>query len=413
MKKTTIFSTLFMAAMSLLVVSACSNDETVEVRDTAANKIAYSVATNTLSRAAAIYSNSNIPSSMYVWATYNPSDAASSYLVYFSNDTVKTTVTNGVATGTGSQYWPNSGKLNFFALSGIATAPTGENWHWGDTYKTPSFNYTLKEKVAEQEDLLYAVAAQQAKPTTEGSNVALNFRHALAQVDFKVKVTHPDLYVVVKSISVNNVNTNGTFILPENTTTAGIDSSHKDYDSNDVIGKWNVRQGHGKYTTSFVATGDTNWGVTLGSGSNETNEASATSQMMLIPGTYGDYALEGGKTPTDENVYISLVCKIYHKVSGTNTESGDIDSTLGVLLWDGSTSSKAGAEAGTEREIYIPAKLNWTVGRKYTYTIIFGGDSHAGWDGDDPTNKVLFPISYQSTVDNWIETTGDDYQVKM
>lgn len=396
MKKEKLLSTLLSVAALSLMVSACSSDETLAVSPTVSNQnqITYGVSTNTLTRAANVYDNNTLPSMMYVWASYVPTAESTADLIYFNNDKVtrNTEVTN-VWSGKGTQYWPNSGKLNFFALSGIETAPTGENWIWGEKNRAPMFNYTLNTDITKQEDVLYAVNMDQAKPQSEDGYVALNFRHALAQVAFKVSVTHSDLYVVVKSISVNNVNSHGTFKFPTETTTAAITGDHSTYGTDDKVGSWYNRDGHGKYTATFELANSSDWGAKI---DGTTAEAEGT--MMLIPGDYSGYKLVGGQKPSDSSVYFSLKCKIYHKVSGTSSESGDVDTSSDILLWDGSNNG-----SGTDTEILIPAELKWEPGRKYTYTIVFGGEGHAGWDGDNPSEKVLFPISYQSEVDNWID----------
>ena len=96
---------------------------------------------------------------------------------------------DGGWTTSGRYYWPTSGKVTFFGYGGVATATYAK-----EDGKFPTLKYTVLTDVNKQEDLL---VAQQANKSKENNNpsVNLNFKHALAQVYFKLKGNDADLTI--------------------------------------------------------------------------------------------------------------------------------------------------------------------------------------------------------------------------
>ena len=111
---------------------------------------------------------------------------------------------DGGWTTSGRYYWPTSGKVTFFGYGGVATATYAK-----EDGKFPTLKYTVLTDVNKQEDLL---VAQQANKSKENNNpsVNLNFKHALAQVYFKLKGNDADLTYTVSKIELNKVRTEGT-----------------------------------------------------------------------------------------------------------------------------------------------------------------------------------------------------------
>ena len=112
---------------------------------------------------------------------------------------------DGGWTTSGRYYWPTSGKVTFFGYGGVATATYAK-----EDGKFPTLKYTVLTDINKQEDLL---VAQQANKSKENNNpsVNLNFKHALAQVYFKLKGNDADLTYTVSKIELNKVRTEGTF----------------------------------------------------------------------------------------------------------------------------------------------------------------------------------------------------------
>lgn len=51
--------------------------------------------------------------------------------------------------------------------------------------------------------------------------------------------------------------------------------------------------------------------------------------------------------------------------------------------------------------LYVPFGPTWEQGKRYTYTLIFGG----GYN--DQGQQILQPINFKAEVDNWTDATGN------
>ena len=116
-------------------------------------------------------------------------------------------------------YWPKQGSLTFFAWTDNTAAPsvgTGATVSCADNTGIKIENYSVKEN--KNKDILVADIAKNKKSNESATGtwekgVPTVFRHALAKVEFKVnkKEAYPNVTFKVKSITLNNVSTKGTF----------------------------------------------------------------------------------------------------------------------------------------------------------------------------------------------------------
>ncbi len=117
-------------------------------------------------------------------------------------------------------YWPKQGSLTFFAWTDDTAAPsvgTGATVTCAPTTGIKITNYSVKEN--KNKDILVADIAKDkaANETVTGRDwsegVPTVFRHALAKVEFYVnkKMNYQNVTFKVKSITLNNVSTKGTF----------------------------------------------------------------------------------------------------------------------------------------------------------------------------------------------------------
>ena len=117
-------------------------------------------------------------------------------------------------------YWPKQGSLTFFAWTDDTDAPsvgTGASVSCAPTTGIKITNYSVKEN--KNKDILVADIAKNktANESVTGrdwsNGVPTVFRHALAKVEFQVnkKQAYPNVTFKVKSITLNNVSTKGTF----------------------------------------------------------------------------------------------------------------------------------------------------------------------------------------------------------
>lgn len=380
----------FFGAFGLLALASCSNDELTSVnRD--GDEIAFSVVTNSATRAADVYCNNNKPSGFNVWATFNGQ-------TYINGDNVQYQGGKWVNTS-GTRYWPD-GEVSFFAH---VNAGDAFNWNGGQ----PKIeNFTVGTDVATQQDLLYAVKT--ASKGTDGK-AELNFRHALSQIVFQAKNTNPNLYVEISGVSVCKVKNQGTFTYPTDDTSDKVgehnDGASIDY-STQKWGSWSTN-GTQQYDVTFNAVqlngSKTATSVSL-TNTNETAKA-YDKVMLLLPqsSTKWDVGTNAttGKPEDQTGTYFLVKCQIYN-VAGTT-----VNKNTDVCLW-----GNGGAE-----DVAIPVALNWEQGKKYIYTFVFG-DGNGGYDPDpdpdDPDPKptpVLVPITFEVTVDDFVPMGNQDIEM--
>lgn len=203
-------------------------------------------------------------------------------------------------------YWPLTDKIQFFSYSPI----TNVNYIKPDGLKTgyPSFTYSVADNVANQEDLVVAYAKNQTKPTVSSTPVNLNFKHILAQINFKLKGKDAGFTYNVKKITLSNINKTGTF-------TYG--------DPEVAIGTWPTSSESTSYEYSAVYTEFSN--------TSESIIATGDNGLMLIPQTLGETAK----------------ITIEYSTKNISTSKGTFDGTKEVSLKD----------------------IVWAVGDKILYTL--------------------------------------------
>jgi hypothetical protein len=380
----------FFGAFGLLALASCSNDELTSVnRD--GDEIAFSVVTNSATRAADVYCNNNKPSGFEVWATY---DGAT----YIDGDQITYNENNSKWENTsGTRYWPDD-EVSFFAH-----VNAGEQFNWNDG--SPKIeNFSVGTDVTTQKDLLYAV-----KKTSKGTDgkAELNFRHALSQIVFQAKNTNPNLYVEISGVSVCKVKNQGTFTYPTDDTSDKVGEHNGGVSIDYSTQKW------GSWSTNGTQQYDVTFNTVQLNGSKTATSVSLTNTdetakaygnvMLLLPQetTAWDVNSDEAKgKPADQNgTYFLVKCRIF------NVAGNVVDTEKDVCLW---------GENGAEN-VAIPVALTWEQGKKYIYTFVFG-DGNGGYDPDpddpdpDPT-PVLVPITFEVTVDDFVTVTEEE--VKM
>lgn len=373
----------FFGAFGLLALASCSNDELTSVnRD--GDEIAFSVVTNSATRAAGVYCNNNKPSGFEVWATFNDQ-------TYINGDNVQYQNSKWVNTS-GTRYWPD-GEVSFFAH---VNAGDAFNWNEGQ----PKIeDFTVETNVATQQDLLYAV-----KKTSKGTDgkAELNFRHALSQIVFQAKNTNPNLYVEISGVSVCKLGNQNTFTYPSQNTDDNIVNHAGTTGSityNGSWGTWNeLAGGSESYSVEFTSVavpGDSE--IKSLTSTNENGKEFSSNAMLLLPQTTTAWDVNSDEAkgkPADQNgTYFLVKCRIF------NVAGNVVDTEKDVCLW---------GENGAEN-VAIPVALTWEQGKKYIYTFVFG-DGNGGYDPDpdnpdpDPT-PVLVPITFEVTVDDFVPVT--------
>ena len=115
-------------------------------------------------------------------------------------------------------FWPGAGTLNFTAVANAPESGFVPNLNTAGT-ALESFTYTVPADAAAQKDIVVATASVGG---ANNKTVPLNFKHIMSAVNFTVgeKVANG----VIKSITINNIKTTGSYNVATGTWTPNTDS---------------------------------------------------------------------------------------------------------------------------------------------------------------------------------------------
>lgn len=371
MKKNFLFAAIALAAMS-----SCSKDEVVDVNN--GNAIAFRASLDKATSRSNVTLLSNL-NAFNVTAIGNDKN-------YFTNLPVTSSDGQNWSTAL-TYYWPS------FNLSFFAYAP--QEFANGTVSITNAEkkikNFSPSQTVADQKDLVVAYNTGN-RAGNEGTGVALNFEHALSQIEVKALCGNPQIKVEVLGVKVVNMATTATFTFPEDVTGLNYTLPQN---------KWADWSGKDEPTKAYMVKGDKP--LTL------TNQAQSImfgdNNFMLIP-----QSLTGWNNNTDKTgAYLSVICRIYN-VDGGNE----------VLLYPLATNTEN--KDGKYGLSAVSIGTNWEPGKKYTYILTFCGEgSGAGRIDPNPdttdstidTNPIPdgkggdlilgAPIKFTVSVENWAE----------
>ena len=410
---------ILLGTLAVLTLAACSKDEVIQQNPN--DEITFSVVTNkAVSRAADGYCNNETPAEMKVSALYTD-DNGSSWKTYFTNDTYEKkdkldkAEKDYVIKGGVNRYWPNLGTavdntyMIYFAMVNAEPA-----WVGTGANVTMKTDFTVKSTVKDQVDVLYAVQKVTERPSTGVQ--ALNFRHALSQIEFKAKNENSKIYVKVSGVKVMNVRDQGTFTLPVASTTTHYEATGTDHSTlptDETIasqGEWTDKTGAAQYTTTTLNDDATANQVKEIAGGSEVSltETDPTGKeynpntLYVLPQSFGDSAdtplwngtdalMDGSTYKTTTGAYLILTCQIFN-VAGASYAGTDI------AVW--------GESEAKDIAVKLP-NTEWKQGKRYVYTFTF---TTAGNGGTDPgTGKpVLTPITLSVTVDDFVDGGNKD-----
>lgn len=270
-----------LAALSILAATAftaCSADEDINsaiAPDADSNAIVFRVENASAERGASTRDISTSVTGFKVSALDNGAS-------YFSAP-VSVFPSGSSWTSSGKTYWPADRALTFVAF-------VDRNNSFEISGGAASFaDYEVPADVAEQSDLMYAVAKDVRKDSSNGS-VGLRFRHALAQISFSAQNNSP-VYesIEIISIELGGVKGNGSYAFPQASTSAS------------ARGEWTIAADAADRAFSI---GDL--GVTLGACGKDlrgekvslsgSSRAEGGNVMYMIPQEAGDNAYIKVKT---------------------------------------------------------------------------------------------------------------------
>lgn len=375
--KKVIFGT---ALASMALLSACSSDnELANAETTANNAIGFHVVGNKAETRANIIGADNITSTDFNVFAFTRNEDGTDGTIFMGEKAnqlgqkgIKIVNKSGewdYANDADIHYWPANTALNFYAVSPGSFEKVEENmemtnvYGWNISNNTKNISYSPLDEYAGRTDkknldLMYAIAPNQTQTKENGGRVKFQFKHILSQVVFKAKTQLENMEVEIKEMKIHNPWTKGTYTLPTT-------SSEK--------GTWALTDPTiGSKRGAFTVVKDKSISVT----SKETaTEISVDGPMLFVPQTLTAWDVKKTKGDADKagESYLEITCKIKQD---------------GVYVF---------APEGNYGTLYVPFGPTWEQGKRYTYTLIFGG----GYD--EHGLPILQPINFEAEAGNWVD----------
>jgi hypothetical protein len=292
----------------------------------------------------------------------------------------------GDATGIGVYATNTSEAAEFIANAAYKWDSSAAKWGWADTEQdwptteagypisfyayypkgsttlttALTYQYNITTNIANQKDLL---AAKQTgivnRPAS--SNVALDFKHILSKVDFKI-TAGAGMTVEVQSIAVHSAGSIRTFnysLLSWNTAAPTSNQNYK-YMSAPVV-SGNIFEGHSPATAA--------------------NVTSTSGSLMLLPQDFTSRAWNKTEATIDDSSFIEVVYRMYE-----TTNSKDVVGFTDAKNHPDYNEATDSALAGQPLFVKVgfPLPTTWAMGKAYTYTIYLGTPSSSGGNVVDP-----------------------------
>lgn len=366
------------ALASMALLSACSSDNELANVETAANNaIGFHVVGNKAETRAIPITPDNLTTTDFNVFAYKNDNGADGDI--FMGDNGLDHGLNGVTikyknnkwdydNPADLHYWPKDGSLNFYAVS-PASIPEGVTiYSWDIQKETKTIAYTCFNEYGlsnghTNPDVMYAIAKNQTQSIKAGM-VNLNFQHILSQVVFQAKTVNSDMEVDIKDIQIKNFVLGGTFTIP----TDGSSPSQS---------SWNLGEVYKLTAFTVIKKSDADPIKITGT---EATDISSKTPMLFVPQPLKEWnvAHKIADANTNGESYLIINCKIKQKndyLHGT---------------------------ADKYEALYVPFGTSWDPGKRYIYTLIFGG----GYD--DQGLPILKPINFEAETTKWLDDSNNN-----
>lgn len=301
---------LFILAAAALGFASCSNDDVVAENTTVnqQKEIAFMALAQPSTRAA--IDGTAFPTTLDMMVTaYQVEATGGSAGVYFDATPFKYQYVGGSNSGSGSywggttaRYWPlTPAYINFLAIANAnADNTTGVTW---GANKADNVQIVMSDNSTEQRDLMYAIGngevTQSGNTLTFPAKVDMQFHHAQAWIDFKVKAkTDVEKAITVNSITLNGAKYNGTYTVTH--------TAYNDKTGQSVAGAWSAlpTTGTDKLVPNWTAAALTTDFVTVGNGLMIVPDDAATDDFtsFTINYTFDGKTYEYTYTPASKSV---------------------------------------------------------------------------------------------------------------
>lgn len=373
---------LLFAAMAVAALASCSNEDIIEVNK--GNGISFRTSLDKAVTRANAIDRQNMDA-FNVTAIGNGAS-------YFTNLSVTSSDKGASWTTDATYYWPGY-ELEFFAY-----APQSfNNIVKIDNTTKKITGFSPAKAVAKQKDLV--ISYNKGTKADSDAGVAMNFKHALSQIQVQAKCSNANMKVEVLGVKLVNAATEADFAFPEVETATDYTLPQN---------RWSDWKGANDHSKAYMIKG--NDFVTL------TNTAKSImfgdDNFMLIPQQLTKW---DGASATN-GAYLSVLCRIYNQ---GNNGTGTL-----VFPQPTSTDPKDGKYAFSA----VGIDTNWEPGKKYIYTLnFFGNGGGAGQIDPNKSNPSIpddkdvdidpipggtdggsilgAPIKFTVTVDNWVDQT--------
>lgn len=376
---------LVLGALAVLALAACTKSEVVELNK--GNEISLTAVTGkNLTKAADGYCNKAMPADFDVWA-------ATDGKKYFEAQTYKRDGETSTYKSETARYWPTT-DVDFFAAKNYGGSATLTAT---DPTSLAVADYTVPTIVADQKDFIYAVKKGAKK--ADGA-AALNFRHALSQIEFQAKNSNSGIYVEVTGVAVKQVYSKGNFSVNVATTNNFVDHTLGAADEDNRSGRctWAGQDAKADYAISFAAVPLESTATSL-SVTDPVDQEYNDNTMYLIPQAVPDLWVV--PTPPTTPTPVPATGKAYFEITAKiwNVAGAAVDKGKDVVLHEGPIA------------VPIPASTTWENGLRYVYTFNF---TSYGTGGVDPGtgDPVLTPIELTVTVDDFVDAGETEVNVQ-
>ena len=372
---------MFLAIFGALLVG-CSEEEIANVETSSQNAISFNVVSNAAETKATPITPDNLPTTDFDVFAYTADGRAFMGVAdeAFQHDGVKIVYKEGkwdYDDPSELRYWPTEA-LDFYAVSPAVDAEMHYMWNFNhDSQKIyynclDEYNTTIADSdIHANHDVMYGIAKNQTKTLNSGV-VKFTFKHILSQVVFKAKTELATMNVIINDIKIHNAKMTGTFTLPSDAETVPTTAAN-----------WALQE-LGAYNPTVIRNA-----ATEVKSNTEAADISSGTPLFIIPQTLTAWNVKNAETKTKENAdkagqsYLEISCKIQQS---------------GVYLC---------GSADAYETIYVPFGASWEPGKRYIYTMIFGG----GYD--DQGNTTLKPIEFDAETENWDVDAENEHEVNM
>lgn len=261
------------------------------------------------------------------------------------------------------KYWPDY-SLNFYAVSPgtFEDQQLMYSYSWKINNDEKKIYYQIFDEYAsannpQSPDVMYAVAEGQKKSS---GKVKLSFKHILSRIAFQAMTNDPNLEVEINEIKLCNVKYSGTFTLPAANTAPATKDWEVDFPA----------MGSHPFTV-FAGANITVNSTTVASEISNNTPMTVIPQQLTAWQTNATTAKTIEEADNDKQCYLRIYCKIKVK---NEYKIGD---------------------ASKYDYIYVPFGDSWEPGKRYVYTLIFGG----GYDKDG--KAILIPVNFTADAEDW------------